>query len=90
MPAYRRSPLDTWAGEAACSREGAQSSWEGISCSADGRVASLNLSAMGASGPLEALSPLTELTDLRLASNNFSGAALRLLQEYSSVYSPHC
>ena len=38
-------------------------------------MASLNLSALGASGPLEALSPLTALTDLRLASNNFSGAA---------------
>ena len=48
-------------------------------------MASLNLSALGASGPLEALSPLTALTDLRLASNSFSGAALRLAQERSSV-----
>ena len=75
MPANRRSPLDTWAGEAACSSGAEHASWEGVTCTADGRVASLNLSAMGASGPLEALSPLTALTDLRLASNNFSGAA---------------
>ena len=75
MPANRRSPLDTWAGEAACRSAVAHSSWEGVTCSAEGRVASLNLSALGASGPLDALNPLTALTDLRLASNNFAGAA---------------
>ena len=75
VPSNTRSLLDTWAGGAACSSGVTLSSWEGVTCSADGRVASLNLSSLGASGRLEALSPLTALTDLRLASNNFSGAA---------------
>ena len=88
MPANRRSPIDTWVGEAACSSRDAGLSWEGVTCSADGRVASLNLSALGASGPLEALSPLTALTDLRLASNNFSGATWRLVQECFGVPLP--
>ena len=81
-PANRSSPLDTWVGEAACSSGGSSSQWEGITCSEQGRVVGLKLSALGASGSLDALSPLTHLTNLQLPNNSFSGGALLLSRDF--------
>ena len=50
------------------------SSWERVTCYA-GRVVGVDLNAVGASGSLDNFGRLTELTDLRLSSNNFSGDA---------------
>ena len=60
----------TWQG-AVCS--GNTTVWKRISCQG-GRVTSVDLSSLGASGPLEGLGNLTSLTNLRLDSNQFSGA----------------
>lgn len=50
------------------------SSWERVTCYA-GRVVSVDLHAVGASGRLDGFGRLTELTVLRLTENNFSGDA---------------
>lgn len=40
-----------------------------------GRVASLNLTDAGASGPLDVISPLTALSELILLNNTLNGAS---------------
>lgn len=62
-----------WTGDRACSNN--TSYWPGINCT-DGRVTSLDLSNLGARGPLELLSPLTALNSLVLVNNSFAGVHL--------------
>ena len=50
------------------------SSWERVTCYA-GRVVSVDLRAVGASGRLDSFGRLSELTVLRLTQNKFSGDA---------------
>lgn len=71
--------LATWTGEA-CSGSTdsgwSLSRWKGVTCEG-GRVISLNLTGLGASGPLSVLGSLTAVTDLILHDNNFQGVHSR-------------
>ena len=61
----------TWQGEVCYGSN--TTFWRYVSCQG-GRVTAVNLNVLSASGPLEGFGQLTALTDLRLASNRFSGA----------------
>ena len=71
-------PLATWTGGPACNGSAdsygwSVTTWKGVQCK-DGRVATLDLPGLGASGPLEGLVDLTAITTLSLPQNKFSGA----------------
>jgi len=68
-------PLATWTGEACDSKTDSgryNSQWTGVTCLGS-RVVGLNLTALGATGRLEILGQLTELTVLKLFGNSFLG-----------------
>lgn len=67
--------LGSWTGEACRGNADSgwsSSQWEGITCKG-GRVLSVNLTGLGASGPLSVLGSLTAVTDLILYGNKFQG-----------------
>ena len=75
------SPLASWTGNEVCSSGRSATQWEGITC-LGGRVAAVNLTGLGVSGPLDAIGQLTGLSSLSLWNNSFTGTPYMVAAQF--------